>query len=601
MIKKITFLSLIAGFCQFVSAQTTIPGGPVAGNWTLAGSPYLVQGSIQVAPGYTLTIDPGVKVEFQGSYKFIVQGQLLAVGTAADTIVFTAANRSAGWRSIRFDNTSSSNDTSRLSYCRIKYGRATGASPDDNGGAIYFDNFSNAVISNCRIDSCMAVNNGGGIYLSNSSPRIYNNTIERDTAKYGAGGGLYTSGSDIFLFHNLFRYNVVTAASVNGSGGAMFLGGGSPTVTSNTITNNYASVGGAGILDYANTSIISNNKISGNNTPGTGGGIFINNGDHQVIWNTIDNNTANRGGGIASYTTPVISYNFITNNTAVFSSGNDGDGAGIYLYGADPTISNNVICNNEVSSVNGHSGAIHCNNSNPTIINCTISNNKAPVGGAMYCMNASVPVLRNVIMWGNTATQTGNQVALNDEASDPDIYFSDIEGGSAAFDLNGNFYTGTYSNNINGDPSYLSPTAGSGNGFNAASANWAIPGNSPCADAGDPAGTYLASDIAGNTRVSGTAIDMGAYEYQGSMGIAGNNSAMVSLYPNPAAGHVRVNSVSSNENEVNVLNALGSIVKTGRMLNGNCELNIETLPAGVYSVEVKSDKGRVVQKLVISN
>jgi len=38
-----------------------------------------------------LTIEPGVLVEWQGSYAMQVQGQILAQGMEADSIIFTSA------------------------------------------------------------------------------------------------------------------------------------------------------------------------------------------------------------------------------------------------------------------------------------------------------------------------------------------------------------------------------------------------------------------------------------------------------------------------------------------------------------------------------
>lgn len=600
--KKIATLTLFC-FSLLLKAQTSVPGGIVTGNWTLAGSPYLVQGSIQVPDGFTLTINPGVKVEFQGTYKMLVHGQLIAVGTPTDSITFTAANKGTGWRSIRFDMTNSTNDTSRLSYCRIKYGRATGSSPDDNGGALYFANFSKAVISNCRIDSCMANTNGGGIYLSNSSPRIWNNTLTRDTAKYGAGGAIYTSGADITLYNNVITSNVVTGFAINSHGGGVFIGGGNVVISNNTITGNSAFNVGAGIYDYANVSLVSNNTISNNSTPGSAGGIFLDAGAHQVDGNLISDNTANRGGGIMTYTTPLITNNIITNNRAIFSSGNNGDGGAVYLYNASPTLDNNVICNNEVMSASGHGGAIYCNNnSNPTITNCTISNNAAPVGGALYCTSACDPVFRNTILWGNTATTVGPQVALDDEPSDPAFTYCDVEGGSAAFDVNGNFYTGSYLNNINNNPFFIAASGGSGVGFNGTAANWAVQNSSLCIDAGDPSGSYPATDITGNPRISGNFIDIGAYEAQGITSVpvsVSKNRALV--FPNPATTEIAV-SINGKQGElvmISIFDQLGALVKKETVHIGYGKLDVTSLESGLFTLVINCGSEVQKQKLVI--
>jgi hypothetical protein len=129
-------LIVIRGLCLFVMvflslaetqislAQTDIAGGSVSGLWAKANSPYRINGEITVPNGETLTIEPGVEVIFQGHYKFNVQGRLLAVGTVQDTITFTAQDTKTGWHGIRFLSTPGTNDTSKIIYCRLQYGKA---------------------------------------------------------------------------------------------------------------------------------------------------------------------------------------------------------------------------------------------------------------------------------------------------------------------------------------------------------------------------------------------------------------------------------------------------------------------------------------------
>ena len=311
-------LLLLLSFCilhfSFCSAQTNIPGGNVSGTWTVAGSPYLIQGSIQILNDSTLTIEPGVTVNFQGTYKMYVQGRVIAIGTATDTIIFTAADTTNGWRGIRFDNTPATNDTSKFFYCKLQYGKATGAYPDDEGGAFYFYTFSKAIISNCQIVNCEANNYGGGIYCSSSSPTITNNMIFNNSAS-SWGGGIYCDASSL-------------------------------TITNNTISNNTANYGGGIYCGNLSSPAITNNTIS-NNTANYGGGIYCDLGypATAITNNTISNNTANYGGGI------YCSYN----NSGLL------------------TITNDVISNNTADD----GGGIYCNDNNPTITNTTISNNAA--------------------------------------------------------------------------------------------------------------------------------------------------------------------------------------------------------------------------------
>ena len=90
--KNLIFIFILIFCSTFLFAQTTIPGGDVSGTWEISGSPYLIEGEITIPDGETLAIDPGVLVEFQGHYKFNVQGRILAEGTEQDSIFFTIAD-----------------------------------------------------------------------------------------------------------------------------------------------------------------------------------------------------------------------------------------------------------------------------------------------------------------------------------------------------------------------------------------------------------------------------------------------------------------------------------------------------------------------------
>jgi hypothetical protein len=199
--------------------------------------------------------------------------------------------------------------------------------------------------------------------------------------------------------------------------------------------------------------------------------------------------------------------NFITNCYAT-------NGGGIYNQHQSNYPANNININNNVitncNAVNG--GAIYFITASPLVTNNTLANNNAEYGGAMFFSTSSYPVISNTIVWGNTASTSGPQVYLNDELCDPILNYNIIQGGIAAFGTNDCFYAGQNSNTIDLNPLFVLPSAGSGTNYDGIAADWSLQYNSPCLNAGDPAGTYPATDIAGNPRVDGAAVDIGAYE-----------------------------------------------------------------------------------------
>ncbi len=609
----IIFLLFIEGVGN-IFGQTIIPGGTVNGNWDIAGSPYQVTGSIQIPDGQTLSVEPGVTVEFQGKYKLLVHGRLLAIGTVSDTITFTASNTIDGWRGIRFNDTPVTNDTSKIVFCLIQYSKPTGTGDDPKGGGLFLKNYSKVIISNNKI-----INNnpswGGGIFCDNSNPTISHNTISNNTAFYG--GGICCYYSNPVIDNNIINNNSIN--SIAHGGGGIFCEYSSPSITNNTISNNVTDYDGGGICCYQNSNpTISYNDIN-NNSAYIGGGISCSNNNNPVITNNIiSSNEAiaqyGAGGGIScGESNPILADNTISGNFA-----NNGNGGGIYIQGAntfvlknnisnnnakygggiycsqcDPCIINNIISNNS-ASLNG--GGVYLSSNNSSVTNNTISNNNAENGGALYCENNSNPIFNNTIMWGNTASISGPQLFLYDELSDPGFFYCDIQEGSVAFECNGNFYMGDYENNIDTDPLFVTPSAGYGTGYDGVNADWSLQGGSICINAGttDTTGLDLSStDIAGNPRIIDGRVDIGAHEFNNVfVPEIVSSSFSINIFPNPATEYIWIDPESCLPENYTIYDMAGRPVAKGA-IRGKTKLNVNHLSQGVYvfkSVTCESKK-----------
>jgi len=311
MKKLILFVSMTFLLVSFLAAQTHIPAGNVSGTWNVAGSPYIIDGEIQIISGDQLTIDAGVAVEFSGHYKFIVYGRLLAEGTVGSMITFYAQTTATGWHGLRFiDTNTNGQDSSKVVFCDLEDGKATGTSPDYRGGAIYCLNSSDVLIQSSILFNNSALSNGGGIYLSDSDVVIDGVIISDNTAS-GAGGGIYLYNSDPVLNEVIISNNTAT---YDGAGLNCF--NSSPTITWSQIYNNTTQWNGAGISCYNNSApLIQNTTISSNLAFQSGSALAVLYNSDVIILNCIIWDNATNGVYVESGSSLSATYSDIMNGT----------------------------------------------------------------------------------------------------------------------------------------------------------------------------------------------------------------------------------------------------------------------------------------------
>ncbi len=265
-------LSFVGG----VEASTSV-GGLLTANttWTRANSPYLLTGPVGVQSGVTLTIEPGVTVEFSGYY-IQVNGTLMARGTDENKIIFTSVAVYAPDRNPRVEFTALSTAWNEQagSGCIIEKATVTNVTLAVSGGSP-------------KIMDCTIVNSGGfasgAVSVSSGSPTVTKNLITGT----GYQSGVYAGGSGYFSGNNIIHFWVGVSAS------------GQATVEGNLIERCYR----AGIESTGSSVSIQRNYIS-NCYYGISGGANIQS-------NTIVNNKV----GIQSPTGSIITNNNIYNNT----------------------------------------------------------------------------------------------------------------------------------------------------------------------------------------------------------------------------------------------------------------------------------------------
>lgn len=262
---------------------------------------------------------------------------------------------------------------------------------------------------------------------------------------------------------------------------------------------------------------------------GYGGALCLINAVADVTGCTFSANSSTGIGGAVSfeYADVLLSANIFQNNFSALG------GALGYLR-STPTrpVTGNLFSGN---SSQFFGGAISCNRANPRFINNTIVNNSSvSYGGGFYCNDSAVPVLINTIIYDNFAPE-GSQVYIWDVNSAPGFYNCDIQGGSAAFGGTGGIgFNSAYVNNIDSIPSFagIQPHP------------YSLADGSPCINKGttDTTGLLLIEvDLAGNPRISGPVIDIGAYENQnGSLSVNRHSARELAIWPNPCSEELNI-------------------------------------------------------------
>jgi parallel beta-helix repeat protein len=312
----------------------------------------------------------------------------------------------------------------------------------------------------CRLEYCYLTHgnasgegedaNGGAIYCSSSSPTISGNTISDNFADF-YGGGIYCGNNS------------------------------NPTIVANIINRNRAAGGGGIYCDNSSPSIIGN-TVSENDD---GGICCVSSSSPTIDGNTISENGGMLGGGIrCNNSSPTISGNTISGNGA-------GGGGGICCgSNSSPTISSNTIRGNSASF--GGGGGIYCYNSSTTISGNTISGNSAwGIGGGIYCGNNSSPTVVNCILWGNSIQQI-----YQDGTSHLQATYCDIQ--DTLWAGEGNISLDPLFVDPANDDYHLQSTVGSFHG-----GSW-LPDSlySPCIDAGDPSSPFALEPMPNGGRIN---------------------------------------------------------------------------------------------------
>ena len=350
---------------------------------------------------------------------------------------------------------------------------------------------------------------GGGILSRGGSATLANLTISDNIA--GDGAGIAANSSELEISNVVLSNNSVTR-----DGGGYYSRNGNSTLSNVTFIGNSAGEQG-GAIYYNNSNDAFTNIEFSSNRAEFGGAVFNRSSDLDLSGSSFFNNSATEDGGAifnSSNGNPnLTSVNFVSNTATE-------DGGAIFNDGGSPVIIGAVFADNIANS----SGGAFYSSGNHTVANSLFTGNVSFFGGAIFSLDNSSTVVNSTFS-DNTGRSSGAIAFSGDENDTPSVinsiiydnrsFASDnqIVAGETSLNVSNSLIQDAINagGNLNVNPEFVAPD----------SFDYRLSEGSPAIDAGNNQATVLAGedadielgeDLAGNARIVGTRVDLGAYE-----------------------------------------------------------------------------------------
>jgi len=315
-----------------------------------------------------------------------------------------------------------------------------------------------AVLDGFTITGGGNANDGGGLFNRYGTPQIINCTLRENSARNN-GGGMYNYMAD-------------------------------PILVNCTFTSNCAGRNGGAISNDNSNSDLTNCTFSDNTAWYGGGAMYSDDSKVNLVSCTFVENSSRYGGAMYNERSEPV----LTNCAFRGNRGFDYGGGMYNMLQSDLTLKNCTFTANQAGM---YGAGMSSNRCDLVLTNCTFVANSAPEGNALaFSGGWSNVELRNCILWDDIAA-----LWIND-SSTVNVSYSNISGGWPG------------EGNIDADPMFVDAD-GPDYILGTEDDDLRLAPLSPCIDSGDPghvSGPYE-TDFDGNGRITGSRIDMGAYEF----------------------------------------------------------------------------------------